>query len=266
MDIEATTPISAITQTLHGTSCASHWIVKVPGIFECSICLGSINDGEAVATCHCDVGTHAFHPHCIKPWLSRARNCPVCQKKRSESTKARSRWKLATTWLLKRGRFRSRDTPARPLSSDTISNTVSKKARIHSPVKTISEPLETPTSRLIRRELKHFDSSGLPGRTDASSRSAPRSPQDRTTLSAGELSPTRPFQIPTQTRRWNSHSPTITTSTESNTRATTSESFEILPPMFDPSFAIYMNTRLEAIRQLREEDEKNESWCECLIS
>ena len=80
MDIEATTPISAITQTLHGTSCASHWIVKVPGIFECSICLGSINDGEAVATCHCDVGTHAFHPHCIKPWLSRARNCPVCQK------------------------------------------------------------------------------------------------------------------------------------------------------------------------------------------
>ena len=80
MDIETPPPLPAVTQQLQGASCASHWIVKVPGNYDCSICLSSINNGEAVATCKCDAGTHAFHHHCIAPWLSRARNCPVCQK------------------------------------------------------------------------------------------------------------------------------------------------------------------------------------------
>jgi hypothetical protein len=106
----------------------------------------------------------------------------------------------------------------------------------------------------------------LPGITDVSSKSEPHSPQDKTTSSAGESYHTRPSQIQTSMRRWNSHSPMSTTSKELNTRATTSESFDILPPMFDPRFHVYMNTRLEAIQQLRKEDKKSESWCECLIS
>jgi hypothetical protein len=66
-------------------------------------------------------------------------------------------------------------------------------------------------------------------------------------------------------RRSNSDSQTITTSRELNTHVTTSESFDVLPPMFDPNFKVYMNTRLAAQLQLREEDRKNDSCCECLI-
>jgi len=58
----------------------------------------------------------------------------------------------------------------------------------------------------------------------------------------------------------------IIISKELNTRATTSESFDVLPPMFNPDFKVYMNTRLAAQLQLREEDRERESCCECLIS
>lgn len=80
MDIDTPAPIPAVTQQLVGTACAKHWIVNVPGSMQCSICLETINDGQAVATCHCNAGTHGFHRHCLQPWLARARNCPVCQK------------------------------------------------------------------------------------------------------------------------------------------------------------------------------------------
>lgn len=74
-------PIPAQNTTLVGSSgCAKHWIVNVPGSMQCSICLETINDGQAVATCHCDAGTHGFHRHCLQPWLARARKCPCCQK------------------------------------------------------------------------------------------------------------------------------------------------------------------------------------------
>ena len=78
MDID--TPAPQITQQLVGTACAKHWIVNVPGSMQCSICLETINDGEAVATCYCHANTHGFHRHCLQPWLARARKCPVCQK------------------------------------------------------------------------------------------------------------------------------------------------------------------------------------------
>jgi len=58
----------------------------------------------------------------------------------------------------------------------------------------------------------------------------------------------------------------MTTSKGLNTPVTTLESFDVLPPMFDPNFKVYMNTRLQALIELREEDRKNESCCECLIS
>lgn len=76
------TPIPQQNIQLVGSSgCAKHWIVNIPGNFQCPICLESINDSEAVATCHCDAGTHGFHRHCLQPWLARARSCPQCQKK-----------------------------------------------------------------------------------------------------------------------------------------------------------------------------------------
>mgnify|MGYP001437563472 CR=1 FL=1 len=78
--MEVDTPIPQTTQQLVGSSCAKHWIVNVPGSMQCSICLETINEGEAVATCHCDAQTHGFHRHCLQPWLARARKCPVCQK------------------------------------------------------------------------------------------------------------------------------------------------------------------------------------------
>jgi len=79
--MEVETPIPQITQQIVGTACAKHWIVNTPGVHQCPVCLSSINEGEAVATCHCDAGTHGFHRHCLQPWLARARSCPQCQKK-----------------------------------------------------------------------------------------------------------------------------------------------------------------------------------------
>lgn len=79
MNIVASEPIPQQNSQLI-SQCAEHWIVKVAGIYECSICLQTINDGEAVTTHKCDAGTHAFHEQCLKPWLSQARKCPVCQK------------------------------------------------------------------------------------------------------------------------------------------------------------------------------------------
>jgi len=186
-------------------------------------------------------------------------------KKASVSTKARNRWKRVTTWLSKVRRSRSRDTTVQPLSSATVSEAEHKKTTIPTQEKVILEPCDMPTSRLIRKELKHLDCSELPGITNVYSKSEPPSPQERTTLSVGELSHIRQSQILTPIRRWNSASPTLTISKELNTRATTSESFDILPPMFDPKFHVYMNTRLEAIRQLRAEEEEDKI-CECLIS
>ena len=78
--MEVETPIQQVTQQLVGTACAKHWIVNVQGSTQCSICLETINDGQAVATCHCDANTHGFHRHCLQPWLARERSCPVCQK------------------------------------------------------------------------------------------------------------------------------------------------------------------------------------------
>ena len=187
-------------------------------------------------------------------------------KKASASTKARNRWKRVTTWLSKVRRSRSRDTSVQPSLSATVSEAEHKKTTIPTQEKVIQEPCDMPTSRLIRRELKHLDSSELPGITNVYSKSEPHSPREKQTLYVGEQYHIKRSPTPTQIHRWNSHSPTSTTSKELNTRATISESFDILPPMFDPKFHVYMNTRLEAIRQLREEDKKRESICECLIS
>jgi hypothetical protein len=106
----------------------------------------------------------------------------------------------------------------------------------------------------------------LPGTMDVYSKSELRSRRALKMLSAGESSHIKPCQTPMSTNTLNTDSQTPPISTVLGTRATTSESFDILPPMFDTEFKVYMNTRLEAIRQLREEEKRRESCCECLIS
>jgi|SaaInlV_150m_DNA_3_1039698.scaffolds.fasta_scaffold00167_2 hypothetical protein len=187
-------------------------------------------------------------------------------KKRSEYTKAPNRWKRATTWLLNRGVRSSRGTHVQPLSSDTLSIVEPNETTCQTQESLTMEPDDSPSYRLIRRGLKHYDSSGLPGTMDVYSKSELRLRREKKTLSVGESSLTRPIQTRTLRRRSNSDSQMIIISKELNTRATTSESFDVLPPMFNPDFKVYMNTRLAAQLQLREEDRERESCCECLIS
>lgn len=42
----------------------------------CSICLGSLVDGERVGALHCN---HTFHVDCLKDWLLKRNVCPLCQ-------------------------------------------------------------------------------------------------------------------------------------------------------------------------------------------
>ena len=188
-------------------------------------------------------------------------------KNQSASTKGPSRWKRVTTWLSSRGTTTSRDTRVQPLSSDTTSATEHKTSTCPTQEPPTKAPSDTPSYRLIRRGLKHYDSSGLPGTINVYSKSELRLRREKKTLSVGESSHTRPTRTQMSRRRSNSDSQTIITSRELNTPVTTSESFDVLPPMFDPNFKVYMNTRLAAQLQLREEDRRRESsCCECLIS
>jgi E3 ubiquitin-protein ligase ATL23 len=43
---------------------------------ECSICLTNFIDNEQVKQLVCN---HAFHEHCVTPWLTRHPTCPVCR-------------------------------------------------------------------------------------------------------------------------------------------------------------------------------------------
>lgn len=45
-------------------------------IYECTICLTEIEDGEQVGALPC---THIYHVDCLKQWLSRKNACPLCQ-------------------------------------------------------------------------------------------------------------------------------------------------------------------------------------------
>jgi E3 ubiquitin-protein ligase SDIR1 len=41
----------------------------------CAICLVDYRAGELVRTLPC---FHAYHTHCIDPWLEKDASCPVC--------------------------------------------------------------------------------------------------------------------------------------------------------------------------------------------
>ena len=187
--------------------------------------------------------------------------------KQSVSTKARNPWKKVTTWLSKRALFRSRASRARQSLSRTIYKTESKEKNTPTQTKNISEHIEEPSSRLIRRGLKHYDSSGLPGTTDAYSKSELRLRRVKKTLSAGELYHTRQIPIQISTQQSTLDSQTIPTSIESNTPATTSEYFnDVLPPIFDVRYKEYMDRRLEMLIRLKKMEEEEEEICQCLIS
>mmetsp|Transcript_24642 Transcript_24642/g.59419 ORF Transcript_24642/g.59419 Transcript_24642/m.59419 type:complete len:711 (+) Transcript_24642:160-2292(+) len=44
--------------------------------FECTICLGEIDDGDRVGILPC---THVFHVDCLRQWITRRNACPLCQ-------------------------------------------------------------------------------------------------------------------------------------------------------------------------------------------
>ncbi|MBM29236.1 MAG: hypothetical protein CME58_12780 [Halieaceae bacterium] len=44
--------------------------------YECVICQEDICVGTSIIEFPC---RHAFHPNCIRPWLSRRRTCPTCR-------------------------------------------------------------------------------------------------------------------------------------------------------------------------------------------
>lgn len=189
-------------------------------------------------------------------------------KKKSASTKGLSLRKRVTTWLSNRRHIRLRDSTVQPSSSNTTSKAVYKAKSTPTLVKDTKGRTEEPTSRLIRRGLKHYDSSGLPGTIDVYSKSEQALQRERKTLSAGELYRTRRYRTRTRTNSWSSGSPTITTSKELDTPVITSESFDILPPMFDPRYHEYMDRRIRLLQRIKqaEEEERKKSICECLIS
>ncbi|CAD8106671.1 unnamed protein product [Paramecium sonneborni] len=49
--------------------------LKLEGVQECSICMNEIKEKKKVLNCH-----HFFHYDCIKDWLSKKMECPVCRK------------------------------------------------------------------------------------------------------------------------------------------------------------------------------------------
>lgn len=44
---------------------------------ECIICMAPLMDGDRVGSLPC---SHVFHVSCLKPWLQRTNNCPLCKK------------------------------------------------------------------------------------------------------------------------------------------------------------------------------------------
>jgi hypothetical protein len=44
---------------------------------DCTICFGSIENGERIGALPCD---HIFHVECLKSWLTRRAVCPLCQR------------------------------------------------------------------------------------------------------------------------------------------------------------------------------------------
>ena len=106
-------------------------------------------------------------------------------KKKSASTKGLSLRKRVTTWLSNRRHIRLRDSTVQPSSSNTTSKAVYKAKSTPTLVKDTKGHTEEPTSRLIRRGLKHYDSSGLPGTIDVYSKSEQALQRERKTLLLG---------------------------------------------------------------------------------
>ena len=49
-----------------------------PGMLECAICMEYFDEYDVVSPMPCHI-SHLFHTSCIRPWLLRNRNCPLCK-------------------------------------------------------------------------------------------------------------------------------------------------------------------------------------------
>lgn len=78
-----------IQNTPHNSNSASATSSRVEGendsLFDngdedevlCTICLGSIDDGDKIGVLSCN---HLFHSACLKEWIKRKNSCPLCQE------------------------------------------------------------------------------------------------------------------------------------------------------------------------------------------
>jgi E3 ubiquitin-protein ligase RNF115/126 len=62
--------IASVKPTLYKQGMCAHEV--------CMICLDALSDGTEVLILPC---THAFHPHCLSPWLKMHSECPSCRHK-----------------------------------------------------------------------------------------------------------------------------------------------------------------------------------------
>ena len=52
--------------------------VESAGVFECSICLSTLENEELVIQLKCN-NRHIFHTKCLEEWLKHQEKCPLCR-------------------------------------------------------------------------------------------------------------------------------------------------------------------------------------------
>ena len=53
-------------------------LIKVDEVSECSICLNNFEDEDLITPLSCDI-RHYFHHACIKEWMVKKNECPLCK-------------------------------------------------------------------------------------------------------------------------------------------------------------------------------------------
>ena len=53
-------------------------LIKVDEVSECSICLNTFEDEDLITPLSCDI-RHYFHHACIKEWMVKKNECPLCK-------------------------------------------------------------------------------------------------------------------------------------------------------------------------------------------
>lgn len=128
----------------------------------CSICTENLENNVVVTSC-----THYFHEACLKPWLDRARTCPLCRK---ELVQYQDLMDLIDHWIFPSdfASFYSGNTQAlyRPTREEPVANPAP-----HAPTTVDFETLLYPSvlvapSRFVFRRGLHFASATSPPREE----------------------------------------------------------------------------------------------------